>query len=134
MLPEERLVMEESMSAKELVDVYNKVALLMLDHQGQLEVADLVATGEYPRAQQILVVQADLLCESEQLSLSEREAIFAQLGLSLQTVAEIRSGGGYIGMRGILHGVWVFTTQRDKQRLEAEEVRRRSDGYISSSL
>ena len=94
--------MGEVMSTIEDVELYNEVALTILDDQGQVEVAELVAAGNLSRAQLLLVAHADYLYEGERLLRAERDELHRQLGLTAREVVEIQNTHGYIGIRGIL--------------------------------
>ncbi len=94
--------MEGSMEVKDWVGVCNGIALVILDDQGQVEVAELVAAGNLSRAQLLLVAHADYLYEDERLSRIERDELHRQLGLAAREVVEIQNTHQYIGIRGIL--------------------------------
>lgn len=94
--------MEGSKEVKDRVGVYNGIALVILDDQGQVEVAELVAAGNLSRAQLLLVAHADYLYEDERLSRIERDELHRQLGLTAREVVEIQNTHQYIGIRGIL--------------------------------
>lgn len=83
-------------------EIYNEVALTILDDQGQVEVAELVAAGNLSRAQLLLVAHADCLYDGERLSRAERAGLYRQLGLTAEEVVEIQNTHQYIGIRGIL--------------------------------
>lgn len=90
------------MSTNSTRDVYNEIALMILDDQGQVEIAELVEEGDLSRAQLLILVHADRLCEVGKLSFAQGELLQRRLGVSQVVVAEIRDSGMYIGVRGIL--------------------------------